>query len=820
MIIKSSVRQDYKKPNGVFIMKTKQRIIKILGLLIIVSTVLSICAVIFLVSFSRKNVNANYDEKLFDLAKAESYTEYYSNGRELGAKENKYDPQPLCSLSLGGLKKRWVPIEAISDNVKEAFISAEDREFYKHSGVNYRRTAMALLNSIFHFKPTFGASTITQQVVKNISGDNDISFKRKLTEIIRAINIEKNHSKQEIFELYLNIVPMGENIYGINMASQLYFGKEPFDLGITEAATLAAITNAPTRYNPHLNPDLCLEKRNNVLYAMLESGSISKDEYESMVREPLSVLPLSEGEESVSSWFIETVNTDVIADLRAKYGLSESAAAAMLYNGGMKIYTTENELIQSYLENYFEDVSNFPKEVSSGLEYAMTVIDPVNGDLLGIVGSVGAKSGNRLLNFATAPHTPGSALKPIALYGPLIDSGKITPSTVFDDVPQEFIMSTSGMIPYPQNYPRVYDGLTTVKDALRKSKNTVAYKLYGMLGAEKIYKMLKSDFGFDTIVRSGRSSSGSIVTDLAPSPLALGQLSYGVSLKKLTEAYTVFPSEGVLHKCRSYVKVVDKDGEVILDNQAAEKRIFSKEGARVMNQLLMNVTENGTASSVTLKNVIDTAGKTGTSGDDRDRLFIGFTPYAVAGIWCGYRDSGKPIGYVAPTHLKIWDDVMRRIHKDILLSKSEEPIRSFSTKGLIRHEFCCDSGMLYSENCMLDPRGNRLDHGYFMKGTVPKDLCDKHVLFMYDKDAEGIATECCPEDSLKLISLIKVCDRSFPMQITVTDAEYVCREVDGTRAFPRDFDRPYFFYYIPEGEYVGIGRQKKQYNSFCFIHDE
>ena len=239
-----------------------------------------------------------------------------------------------------------------------------------------------------------------------------------------------------------------------------------------------------------------------------------------------------------------------------------------------------------------------------------------------------------------------------------------------------------------------------------------------------------------------------------------------------------------------------------------------------MNQLLMTVTDSGTASQITLKNSIDTAGKTGTSGDDKDRLFIGYTPYYTAGIWCGYREGNKSVGYLSPTHLKIWDEVMTQIHEEEL-SLSEDGLKeSFSTAGLVRREFCRDSGKLFSGVCSNDPRGSRLDWGYFIPDTAPRELCDRHVFVYYDKDTSGIASEMCPTDCLEKISLILVENRAFPKEIIVTDAEYTVRFTDGSKPYAHDYEVPYFYYYLPEGEHSGRSKGKKQYNSFCYIHDE
>ena len=795
-----------------------RRLIAFVCISLILISLFALGSVLYVSAFAKENVDTEKDEMLFSLAKGETFTEYYIDS--LGRADNieNYSPALKTSVALGEAKKKWIELENVSPNVKKAFISAEDRIFYKHSGVNIKRTVYALINSIFHFKSTFGASTITQQVIKNISGDNEITFKRKLSEIIRAYSVEKNHTKDEILEVYLNIVPMGENIYGVYVASEVYFGKEPSELTVAESATLAGITNAPTRYNPHTNYENCLKKRNDVLFAMLDNNAITESDYSAAIAEELKILPKKEEIETVNSWFMETVNDDVVKALMSEYGLTRGASELLLYNGGLKIYTTESEMVQKKLESYFSNSSNFPNEVENGLGFSMVITDSSNGNLLGIVGSVGEKRENRLLNYALAPATPGSSLKPIALYAPLINSGKINWATVFDDVPLEFTKNGAGYTEYPNNYPKVYDGLITVKDSLRLSKNTTAIRLYKMLGADNIYRSLKNDFSFDTLLRREVTESGNVLTDLAPAPLALGQLSYGVSLRRLTEAYTVFSRDGIFSEGRSFIAVFDSDGKLLIDNSKEEKRVFSPECARVMNKLLMNVTESGTASKITLKNTVDTAGKTGTSGDDKDRLFIGYTPYLTAGIWCGYKSGDKSIAKISPTHIKIWDEIMTDIHTELLKNVSDREIKNFSSAGLIKAEYCKDSGKIYSENCRYDPRGERAEVGYFIKGTVPRFECDRHILCEYDEIGEGIATEFCPDENIKTVSLLKINDRSFPKEIIISDADYVYRNIDGSKPLCEDNNCPYYYNYLDDGEYVGKGRGKRQFNASCAEH--
>ncbi len=787
-------------------------LLSVIGI-IIVAAVLLLGGTFIYVSNS---TDPTLDEELFQAARSTASTKFYYNSAE---DESEYIPKEYAVLNSFAEKKSWYSYSKIGDNIKNAFLAAEDRDFFEHRGVDIKRTAFAAVNYIFKLKSKFGGSTITQQLIKNISGDDDATVSRKISEIVRAVNIESTHSKEEIFELYLNIVPMSEGIYGVGYAAEYYFEKAPKDLSIEEAATLVGITNAPSKYNPYSNPEACKEKRNRVLYAMLDFGVIDEAEYKLAIASELTVSDSHADESWVDSWFVETVLEDVSRDLARKKGISENAARMLVAKGGYSIYTTVDPKVQRLLESYFENTENFPKAVDGGLNYSMVITDSKNGDLLGIIGSVGEKSGNRLLNLALTPHTPGSAMKPLALYAPLINSKKANWATVFDDVPISFKQNENGeYTEYPQNSPKIYDGLTPLSEALYKSKNTVAVRIYNMLGKEKIFSTLKNKFGFDTLIDKKVTDGGGVITDKAVSPLALGQLSYGVSLRKLTEAYSVFSNEGKLPNARSYTAVYDNDGNLILENEYSEKRIFESDCAAIMNQMLMQVTERGTARSLTLPETVDTAGKTGTSGNDRDRLFVGYTPYCIAGIWCGYDNSPKSIGNLEKSHLEIWDEIMKAVHKICYLSEYEEP-ESFSTNGLKYLPYCKDSGELYSDICLYDPRGSRLEHGYFTEDNKPLHICKTHIPCLYDLVTGAVANRGCPSENLVMISLLDISERSFPKEITVTDAEYAWRRIDRLTRLGDSYDIPYFIYTLEEGEYVGRGKNKKQFNSNCYLHD-
>ena len=779
--------------------------------LIIAVSIFSAAAVLAIVFallsvFIYKDINFEADERLFEGAKSFNSTVFYADA----SGSEKYEPVAI-EIS-GSIRKSFSSLDDMSPFLTKGFVAVEDKLFYEHRGIDLKRTLMAAVNYVTKRDRVFGASTITQQVVKNISGDNQLKIKRKMGEIIRAIHIENCYNKDEILEVYLNVIPMSEGIYGVTEASRAYFGKEPSELMPQEAATLIGITNAPSAYNPYSNPEACKRKRNIVLGVMRSDGIITEEEYERAKAAPLYVIPRENRSDRFDSWFVETAIDEIVTDLADKYQISSSAARIMLLGGGYQVYTTMNPFVQNALEKYFENEENLAVETKSGLNYSMVVTDSKTGDLVGIIGRAGKKEGNRLLNHAVVPHIPGSVMKPIALYAPLIDSGRINWATVLDDVPVSFIETEDGYREYPRNSPGVYDGLTTAKDAIRLSKNTVAVRLCNILTPKSVFNSLKEDFGFDTLIEREGS-----LTDIAVAPMALGQLGRGVSLLKLTESYNVFSGEGVLSKVRSYIRLVDYNGKVILENEPSEKRIFKESTARIMNKMLMTVTESGTAKGISLKEIIDVAGKTGTSGGNRDKMFIGYTPMFTAGIWCGFDNSSVGISSMSKSHLSIWDEVMTEIHREYIAEGERE---EFSGDGLLYLPYCRDSGGLYCERCIYDPRGNRREFGYFTEGNRPTSECSRHIICLYDSVTKAIACDGCPKENLVAVSLISVEDRAFPMEITVTDAEFVYRDIGRYDERPIDYALPYFEYTLPEGVFVGKSKGKKQFNSNCYIHSE
>ncbi len=721
-----------------------------------------------------------------------------------------YLPRELEGERLqNGETRIFCSYEEIPDDLKNAFVAIEDHRFFTHNGVDWIRTARAVANYFLGFDSRFGASTITQQLIKNISSDNELSAERKLREICRALHLETHHSKEEILELYLNIVPLSEGCVGVGAAADVYFGKTPSELSLAECATIAAVTNLPRYYDPVAHEEQNRTRRELILHEMLRFGMINEEEYKIACQESICARGASR-KENVYSWYTETVIDDVAGDLCGRYGYTREVAEKMIFGGGLSIYTLQDIAIQGILESYFSDLSNFPDAAKNGLTYAMTVVDPASGDLLGVVGGVGTKRENRILNYATGvKRAPGSALKPLSVYGPALEERLVTWGSVFDDVPVRFSKEGDQYTAWPQNEPSVYSGLTDLADAVAYSKNTVSVRVLERLGVERSYDYLTKRLGFDSLVRSEAGKDGT-VTDLAPAPLALGQLSHGVSVRDMTEAYAAFAAGGVYHKGRSYALVLDANGKTLLENESHATRAFRPAVASIMTKLLAGVTERGTARILTLPATVDAVGKTGTSGAGQDKWFVGYTPYLVAGIWCGYSDGKTVVPRNAATsHLRVYDAVMKEMHARY--ADEGGRLRSFSQDHrLISAVYCRDSGSIPCEICRKDPRGGRSAIGYFERGSEPHALCTTHVPVPYDRTRGGVLcgesiTRSFGGNSRKEdVGLIQVEGRDFPMEIYVTDAQYVYRSLPEGMPPSDSRDKPFFVGMIEKGHFVGI----------------
>ncbi len=610
-------------------------------------------------------------------------------------------------------KRIWIPIDKMPKNLINAFVSIEDQRFFKHRGVDIKRTVGATLNYVLKGDSSYGGSTITQQLVKNITEDNERTKSRKVREILRALVLETKLSKEQILEMYLNTIYLGQGANGVEAASNIYFSKDASELTLAESACIAGITQYPAKYDPILQPEANKNKRQIILDKMLEFEYISKEEHDQAVNEDIK---LNVGEASsvkIQSYFLDHLFEEIQKDLVAK-GYTAEFAANMIYNGGLKIYSTVDPRVQEIMEDYFEGDSNFPRLAGSTQpQAAMVICEPQTGKIKGIVGGRGEKDRNRGLNRATqSKRQPGSSIKPIAVYAPAIDLGLITQSTTVDDSP----LDVDGW--RPKNSGGNFRGDVSVETAVTWSYNIPAVRVLEEVGVNRSFDYMKNKLHVDSLVDS-REKNGKVFTDKNLSSLALGGLTDGVTVMEMNTAYAALANGGMYIEPHMYTKVYDVEGKLILNKEPKREKAFAPSTSYIVTQLLKSVVRSGTGTGAQISG-IDTCGKTGTTDDNKDRWFIGYTPYYCGSVWFGY-DSPRAISYGGNNPaLVIWDNVMSKIHSGL-------PEKHFAPpQGVEKRTVCSRSGALPTGSCPTitqysDPERAKhkctSDHAYI--GTKP-----------------------------------------------------------------------------------------------------
>lgn len=600
----------------------------------------------------------------------------------------------------------WIDSSKIPQIMKDAVVAIEDERFYKHHGVDIKRTLGAtgkwVLAKIGIGTSNYGGSTITQQVIKNITNETENTPSRKIKEMMRAIALEKQLSKDEILTMYLNIVYFANGCNGVEAAANTYFNKSASELTLAEAASIAGITQFPSQYDPFVHPENNIEKRNVVLKKMLDLGYISEAEYSQASSSDLVVSNAhKENQGRITSYFVDQVVNDVINDLMEQKGYSADFATQQVYNGGLKIYSTLDPDIQDILEDTFTDTSNFPY-TGKGAQSAMVIIDPYTGKIRGLVGGLGEKTDIRGWNRATqSKRQPGSAIKPLSVYAPGIDTGKITEVTNVTD--EEITIGNDNW--KPKNSYNDFYGDMTVKEAVARSSNIPAVKVLDMVGLSTSFGYLQNKFHISTLEEKDKNYSS----------LALGGLTQGVTVKDMAGAYATFVNSGKYIEPYTYTQVLDSTGQVILQNTPNATQAISAASAYITADLLYGVVNSsvGTGRSAKLDCGISTYGKTGTTDDDCDKWFVGFTPYYVGACWYGFDTpaSLSAAGVSGNPTVTAWNIVMEEIHESLDKKELTKP------NNVVEVEVCEKSGMLATSTCSTTT-------AFFVEGTQPKAYCD------------------------------------------------------------------------------------------------
>ncbi len=691
----------------------------------------------------------------------------------------------------------WIDYEDVPQMLIKAYIAVEDKRFWDHPGIDFRRIGSAVLT---YGKKLLGAdvdieggSTITQQLIKNRTKKDDITIPRKVQEQWQAIELENVLKKEEILTHYVNNVPLGGNFYGVETAAKGYFGKDVRDLSLAECASLAGITKYPNKYMP-INEEKIeanLARAKTILGLMLEQGMINQSEYDEAVSEKIVFKYNPEAgkvmETSAQSYFVDEAIKSVKNKLMQAYGYTEKSALDLIYTSGIHIYTTMQPKVQKAMDDVFLDPKNFDAEnryTDEEPQAAMAIIDN-EGNVRGIYGGRGEKEGSVFNRATQAVRSPGSSIKPLLVYGPGIDSRTITAATVVDDVKQ-YLLNDKPNEEWPRNVERGKNfGLTGVREGLFRSRNVVATLL------------LKNNVGLDNALNY-LAKLGVDRKDEKYLSIAMGGFSKGMTPLQMTAAYTAFINKGVYTEPIFFTEVKDSEGNVILDNKPNRTPVFSEQTVFIMNNMMEDVVKKGTAAgygAIKVKNAegkavtIPSAGKTGTTDENKDKWYAGFSPYYVGVTWYGY-DKGVTLETGERNMaLSIWNAVMTKVHEGM----EAKPFFESTPPNIVKRTICIDSGKLATELCKSDPRGGRVREEYFIEGTEPaySDTCNVHVMVKLcseSKDALGrllLATEYCPAG-------------------TAIERVRIKRPVEYKPKFPNDNYPEDHLYEVPEGEYCTI----------------
>ena len=751
------------------------------------------------------------------------------------------------TLVASGANRIYVTIDEIPECLQNAFIAIEDSRFYEHNGIDAKGIIRAAYIGITSgFESTQGASTITQQLIKNsvFEGGNENSLigkiKRKIQEQYLALMLEKNvDDKKLILENYLNTINLGNNNLGVQSASRNYFNKDVSELTISESAVIAAITQNPSKYNPIRHPEQNAERRQIVLKYMLEQGYISQSEYDEAladnVYDRIQNINSSSTSNKAYSYYTDALIQEVMEDLMVQKGYTYTQAYNLVYRGGLSIYSCEDSELQDYAEEiindpntwnqyvsytityrfqvrdefdnlssytesnllqylqnkygsgfellfssteeadqYAEEYKNYVLEQTGGeivsgsesITYTMqpqsslVVIENGTGEVRVIIGGRGDKTESLVLNRATSSERQaGSTIKPLLVYSPAVDICGYSLATVIDDVP--YYYNTGQLV---KNSDGVYKGYTTVRQAIAESRNIPAVKTLNDIGISTGVAYLKN-YGITTLTDADNYL-----------PIALGTCS--VTNLEMTAAYTTFANKGVYVKPKLYTKVLDHDGNVILDNTENEStQVIKDTTAWIMSSAMHSVVTEGTLRNLGFPNDMYVCGKSGTSQNDYDKWAIGFSGSYTVGVWAGY-DSNKSFPSEAGfPYMQIWKEVLVKANEGLDCSEPPTPT------NIVEVKVCKDSGLLAVDGlCDCDPRGSRVETEYFESGTEPTTACNVHMKVTICTDSDQIAGDNCPLSSQKtVIRIFKDFTGINLGEFRIEDQEYAVTEDDLNR---------------------------------------
>lgn len=648
------------------------------------------------------------------------------------------DGNKLAELS-GDENRKIIKLDQMPENLKNAYVAIEDERFYKHNGVDFKRTAAAVAQYVLHAgKSSFGGSTITQQLVKNITKDDERSGKegviRKVKEWAKAYQIERMLSKDQILELYLNIIFVGgSNNLGVEVGAEYYFNKSASDLDLAECAFLAGINNSPNSYNPYGEKDkseLIKKRTKTVLGKMLELGMVQQNEYDEAVKKVEDGLPFQKAENlgSIYSYHTDATISQVIEDVAKEKGISKSLASTYVYSSGLTIYSTQDTALQSKMDevmvNKSKDYIRKSKKVDGTTsQSAMVIIDNSTGYVVGVEGGLGEKNESRGLNRATqSPRQTGSSIKPLTSLVPGINEGVITPATIYDDNSTDF--GIKGWTPKDYN---AFKGLISIRSAITTSQNIPFIKVVDELTPAKSAEYLEK-MGVTSLTDADKQALAAV---------SIGGFTNGITPLEMAGAYATIANNGTYRRPMFYTKVTDPDGNTVLEGKQDSQEVISEQAAYVIKSLLKSVVEDsaGTAKYCKISG-IDVAAKTGTTNSNYDKWLCGFSNYYTAATWYGF-DQNEEVSGATNVAGRIWSAVMSKVHEGKDKSTFNQP------SGVVTETICRVSGKKATSKC------SDTYQEVFVEGKVPED-CDGHSNSVEVCSETGLlANEFCPNKVTK-----------------------------------------------------------------------
>lgn len=647
-----------------------------------------------------------------------------------------FDKDGKQTAQIGLENRLHIPINDVPEHVQEAFLAAEDHYFYDHHGIRIKAIIRATYNDALRFigkdRNLQGASTITQQLVKLSFLTPERTLKRKVQEAILALQLERRYSKTEILEMYLNRIYLGEGTYGIQAAAQRYFGKSAGDLTVGEAAMLAGITRSPNNYSPFRNIETATNLRNKVLDNMHEYNMLDQTTCQ---QEKSKSLELASHDKTANPYPYPYFLDYVIEQLVDQFG------EEMVFKGGLKVYTTLDPNIQSYAEKAMNNAKNFPatKANKDGLmqpQGAMVVLDPANGAIRAVVGGR-EHTHMRALNRATMSiRQPGSVIKPVLVYAPAVDLLGMGPATILNDTRVTYAKYQNYR---PNNYDGVFRGLITMRTAISISANIPAVRVFT--------DSLNMTQGVEFANKLGLDYK---ITGPA---MALG--SQEVTVLQLAGAYAAFANGGIYHKPMAISRVYDRTGNLIYEAEEMPYRAMKETTAYLITDMLRTVVQSGTGTRAAIANW-PVAGKTGTTDEQKDIWFAGYTPELVSVVWIGYDMPAKmPHSYGGIYPAGIWREVMQQAHQGL------NP-RSFTRpEGIVTQTVSRWSGLLPGHGAPPE----HLVTDLFAAGTVPTEVDNSYVLIEVCATSGKLPSPNCEEiitQSVLRNSITETCDVHDP----------------------------------------------------------